>query len=145
MGVPWLGQSLEMFWQSRDYDILRKNCMHFAEDMCSLLQVSSMPEQVSRLARALERLERLGEALDGSLAQAPGCCTALGLCGAAVAGAVSGASASPPGSPTTFSLEWEEPGLSAAVCDKGAPKAVAAASVSLFDATTRPCSPASAP
>jgi len=42
-----------------DYDLLRRNCCHFADDFCSRLGVGHIPGWVHRLARAGAALESL--------------------------------------------------------------------------------------
>jgi len=48
-----------------DYDLLRRNCCHFADDFCQRLRVSRIPGWVHRLAR-------VGAGLDGALQVAQG-------------------------------------------------------------------------
>lgn len=142
LGVPWLGQSLEnvlavarVRYLAQELHALRGGLVQLAP---GVFYARARLAACSRSGAAGRGPRRLAGASTRMLHRT----RPLRCC---LAGAVSGASASPPDSPNTFSLEREEPGLSAAVYYKGAPKAVAAASVSLFDATTRPCSPASAP
>merc|ERR1712084_144702 len=48
-----------------DYDLLRRNCCHFADDFCQRLGVGRIPGWIHRLAR-------LGARLDGALQVAQG-------------------------------------------------------------------------
>lgn len=42
-----------------DYDLLRRNCCHFADDFCRRLGVGGIPGWVHRLARIGARFEQL--------------------------------------------------------------------------------------
>eukprot|EP00931_Biecheleriopsis_adriatica_P028600 TRINITY_DN17058_c0_g1_i1.p1 TRINITY_DN17058_c0_g1~~TRINITY_DN17058_c0_g1_i1.p1 ORF type:complete len:394 (+),score=81.65 TRINITY_DN17058_c0_g1_i1:69-1250(+) len=55
---------LKLAYAADDYDLLRKNCCHFADDLCSRLGVAGLP-------RWLFRLAELGAGLDELLQQAP--------------------------------------------------------------------------
>jgi len=39
-------------WRGEDYDILRKNCGHFANDLCQRLGVGSLPQWITSMATA---------------------------------------------------------------------------------------------
>merc|ERR1719384_2626645 len=47
-----LMQRLELRWQGKDYDVLKRNCCHFCQEMCALLGVHDMPLWVTNLAGA---------------------------------------------------------------------------------------------
>eukprot|EP00971_Amphidinium_carterae_P224850 4460616-Amphidinium_carterae.2 len=44
-------------YQGRDYSVLRKNCCHFADDLCQRLGAGRMPGWVYRLARLGARID----------------------------------------------------------------------------------------
>lgn len=50
-------------WRGRDYDLLRRNCCHFADEFCRRLKVGGIPGWVHRLARIGARLDNM---LNGS-------------------------------------------------------------------------------
>jgi len=50
-------------WKGRDYDLLRRNCCHFADEFCRRLKVGGIPGWVHRLARIGARLDNM---LNGS-------------------------------------------------------------------------------
>jgi len=55
-------------YQGSDYDLLRRNCIHFADDLCSRLGVGVVPRWVHRFPRWVHRFARTAERLyDGLL------------------------------------------------------------------------------
>lgn len=61
-----MGQLLEEY-PGDDYDLLRRNCCHFADDFCQRLGVGPIPGWVHRLARIGARLEGFMQVAQGSI------------------------------------------------------------------------------
>ena len=43
-------------WRGRQYDLLNKNCTHFADELCQLLGVGELPPWVTNLASAASKV-----------------------------------------------------------------------------------------
>jgi hypothetical protein len=56
--VPMLVGMVDL-WPGKDYDILRRNCCHFADALCLRLCVGRIPPWVQRLARIGEQAENI--------------------------------------------------------------------------------------
>jgi len=56
--VPILVGMVDL-WPGKDYDILRRNCCHFADALCLRLGVGRIPPWVQRLARIGEQAENI--------------------------------------------------------------------------------------
>mmetsp|Transcript_82857 Transcript_82857/g.238071 ORF Transcript_82857/g.238071 Transcript_82857/m.238071 type:complete len:248 (+) Transcript_82857:75-818(+) len=55
---------MEMRWLGKEYDILRKNCCHFCDEVLSQLNVACMPAWVTNLATAAAALQSAGECME---------------------------------------------------------------------------------
>mmetsp|Transcript_120633 Transcript_120633/g.341750 ORF Transcript_120633/g.341750 Transcript_120633/m.341750 type:complete len:214 (+) Transcript_120633:116-757(+) len=56
-------QVLEKKWPGTEYDVLKRNCCHFCEELCILLGVGDLPEWIMRLATTGDYLDKRREAL----------------------------------------------------------------------------------
>lgn len=54
---------LEATWSGRDYHLLQKNCIHFASEVCELLDVCDVPAWVNRPARLGAWLKQVKDAV----------------------------------------------------------------------------------
>lgn len=63
--VHRLIKSMEHNWPSRSYDITRRNCTHFSDELCKYLGVSPIPDWVKSLAGAGSRLVEMGALISG--------------------------------------------------------------------------------
>merc|ERR1719161_467480 len=52
-------------YPGQDYDLLRRNCCHFADDFCKRLGVGAIPGWIHRFARIGARLETLWQVGQG--------------------------------------------------------------------------------
>ncbi|CAJ1399903.1 unnamed protein product [Effrenium voratum] len=44
-------------WRGKDYDVLRKNCCHFSDELCQLLGVGTLPSWVTSMAGTFSLVE----------------------------------------------------------------------------------------
>jgi len=58
-------KDLEERYQGYTYDLLQRNCCHFADDLCQRLGVGAIPSWIHRLARMANRMKRFSQALNG--------------------------------------------------------------------------------
>lgn len=65
--VAGLISQLQIEYPGRDYDLLRKNCCHFADDLCQRLGVGRIPGWVYRLARIGARIDAVQRPLSARL------------------------------------------------------------------------------
>jgi len=63
--VGELVAQLKHEYLGRDYDLLRRNCCHFADDLCQRLGVGRIPAWVYRLARIGSRIDRVLRPMHG--------------------------------------------------------------------------------
>mmetsp|Transcript_120586 Transcript_120586/g.240111 ORF Transcript_120586/g.240111 Transcript_120586/m.240111 type:complete len:345 (+) Transcript_120586:103-1137(+) len=74
--VQALIECLQQEWLVSDYDVLRRNCCHFASDLCCKLGLSEIPKWVTNLAEAGVALEDSVEQLQEKTRMACAvCCT----------------------------------------------------------------------
>merc|ERR1712226_1092061 len=57
-------RQLELEWSGKDYDIMRKNCCHFADRLCTLMGVGPIPSWTTSLAGTGAAIAETGESLD---------------------------------------------------------------------------------
>jgi len=70
---------LQQDWQVADYDLLRRNCCHFADELCWRLGVGAIPTWVTNLAASAANVEDAGERFHQKAREACACsmcCTA---------------------------------------------------------------------
>eukprot|EP00930_Biecheleria_cincta_P007936 TRINITY_DN109257_c0_g1_i1.p1 TRINITY_DN109257_c0_g1~~TRINITY_DN109257_c0_g1_i1.p1 ORF type:complete len:326 (+),score=6.92 TRINITY_DN109257_c0_g1_i1:49-978(+) len=63
--VHRLIKHLEIEWPSRAYDITRRNCTHFSDELCKYLGVGPIPDWAKSLAGAGSRLVEMGGLIAG--------------------------------------------------------------------------------
>ena len=54
--VQMLLANMAKRWRGRQYDLINKNCTHFADELCQLLGVGELPSWVTNLAGAASRV-----------------------------------------------------------------------------------------
>mmetsp|Transcript_36507 Transcript_36507/g.93048 ORF Transcript_36507/g.93048 Transcript_36507/m.93048 type:complete len:245 (-) Transcript_36507:26-760(-) len=54
---------MEVRWLGKDYDLLKKNCCHFSDEVLTLLNVACIPARVTNLANAGAAVAAAGERL----------------------------------------------------------------------------------
>lgn len=79
-----LGRGMSEEWSSDSYDLLRRNCCHFSDELCRQLGVGSMPEWVSGLANAgaslVVRLQQVLLCATGAADAAAGAAAGMSWC-----------------------------------------------------------------
>lgn len=75
LSAEWVGAIISTLleeYPGQDYDILRRNCCHFADDFCRRLGVGGIPGWVHRLARVGAQVDTLLHAAEMARAQLRG-------------------------------------------------------------------------
>mmetsp|Transcript_143179 Transcript_143179/g.373099 ORF Transcript_143179/g.373099 Transcript_143179/m.373099 type:complete len:246 (+) Transcript_143179:110-847(+) len=55
---------MEVRWLGKDYDLLKKNCCHFSDEVLTLLNVACIPAWVTKLANAGAAVAAAGERIE---------------------------------------------------------------------------------
>jgi len=73
---------LQQDWLANDYDLVRRNCCHFADEFCWRLGVGAIPAWVTHLAGVGASIEDAGDRLhDRAKEVCPSCCSSRSGCG----------------------------------------------------------------